>query len=160
METEFRFVEFRQSGENTIEGRVVRYGSFAEIGGSLRERFAPGSVSHSDVIANIQHERAKPVARTGAGLTLVDSAAELRATIAMPDTAYGREARELVQAGILRGLSMEFLAHQEDWEGSERTIMRAELVGIGIVDRPAYPDSVIAARFKSHRGPKRARFYV
>lgn len=160
MDTEFRFVEFRQSGESSIEGVVVRYGSFAEIGGSLRERFAPGSISFSDVIANIQHERAKPVARTGAGLTLTDSQAELRASIAMPDTSYGREARELVKAGILRGLSMEFLARQEEWEGAERTIMRAELVGIGIVDRPAYPDSVIAERFKSHRGPKRVQWFV
>ena len=157
MDTEFRFVEFRDAGEGRIEGTVVRYGSFAELGGGLRERFAPGSILHSDVIANIQHERSKPVARTGAGLTLADSPAELRASIAMPDTAYGREARELVKAGILRGLSMEFLTRQESWEGSERTILSADLVGIGIVDRPAYPDSVIAERALARAGAPSGR---
>ena len=141
---ERRFVEFRQVGA-AIEGTAIRYGDVAQIG-DFGERFEPGSLTYADVVVNIQHDRSKPVARIGAGLELRDSSAALLASIDPPDTVYGRELRELLSARILRGLSLEFRTAKERWEGAVRVVQGAELVGIGVVDRPAYPDSQIAAR--------------
>ena len=148
---EFRFVEFRAVGD-AVEGTAIRYGDVATIG-EFSERFERGSIRFDDVIANIMHDRRKPVARTGSGLTLSDGPDALRARIEAPDTTYGREMRELLSAGLLRGFSVEFRAIEDRWEGSTRIVKRAELTGIGIVDRPAYPDSAIASRMLAYRQP-------
>ena len=146
MKTEFRFVEFRQDG-NRLSGPVVVYGDRARFG-EFTERFEPGSLRFEDVIVNLQHDRGRPVARTGAGLTLTDSTSELRAEIDLPETSYAREARELVDARIIRGFSMEFLAERDEWRANERVVQSARLVGIGLVDRPAYSASMIAQRWE------------
>ena len=143
--TEFRFIEFRNEGD-TITGPVMVYGSEARFG-DWREVFEPGSLKFDDVIVNIQHDRSKPVARTGAGLELRDSSKALDARISLPDTVYAREARELVNTNILRGFSVEFLASKERMEGRTRVIEEAKLYGFGLVDRPAYDESRIAKRF-------------
>ena len=103
---ERRAFEFRASDDGgTVEGIVVPYGQPARIA-DFTERFLPGSLSFGDVIANRQHDRHRPLARTnGGGLTLTDSATELRARIELPDTQDGRDVRELVRLGVLRGLS-------------------------------------------------------
>ena len=160
MEAERRFAEFRVEGEGVIAGTAIRYGDLARVG-SFAERFEPGALRFDDVIVNLMHRREAPVARTGAGLTLTDGQGALEARISLPDTTYGREARELVEARILRGMSIEFRASQERWEDKTRIIESATLTGIGLVDRPAYPDSVIAQRmqdaYEAHTGSSRPR---
>ena len=141
---EFRAFEFRALETGTIEGTVIPYGQPATIG-DFTERFIPGSITIGDVIANRQHDRHKPLARLdGGGLTLTDSATELRARIELPDTSDGRDVRELIKRGVLRGLSAEFRARRESWEGSERTIHEADLVGLAVVDRGAYAGATVA----------------
>lgn len=138
-----RHVELRQDSPGVISGTVLRYDDVAHIGRAFHERFAPGSVSFDDVVLNLMHDRRSPVARTGAGLELMDGGRELRMKATIPDTVYGRQARELIDAKIIRGLSAEFIAQDERFEGGMRVIKRAELHGIGLVDRPAYPASTI-----------------
>jgi len=149
----YRFVEFRADGD-TLSGTVLRYGDTARIGG-FSERFEPGSLRFADdVIVNLMHDRNKPVARTGAGLTVSSDNERIEARIELPDTTFGREARELVQARILRGFSLEFRAEKERWEGRSRIVMRATAAAFGIVDRPAYPESRIEARLAElHESP-------
>lgn len=146
-ETEKRFVEFRTDSDGTITGTVVRYGDRAKIG-NYTESFEPGALRMDDVIVNLQHDRRAPVARTGAGLQLRNNSDSLAAEIKLPDTGPARAARELVGAGILRGMSMEFISKRDRWEGNHRTVQDAELVGIALVDRPAYPESKLAERMK------------
>jgi len=150
--TERRFIEFRAEGD-TLSGPLIVYGDRARFG-DWTETFEPGSLRHDDVIANLQHDRGKPVVRSGAGLTLTDGPQSLQAHLTLPDTVYGREARELVSARILRGFSVEFRATKETWDQArkERRIEEADLVGFALVDRPAYPASVIAQRFEEHHG--------
>jgi len=144
-DAERRFAEFRVAEDGTITGTVIRYGDRASFGG-FTEEFRAGSLVWGDTIVNLQHDRARPVARTGAGLTLTGGPASLRASIALPDTAYAREARELVQARILRGFSVEFRADAETWDGRHRIVEGATLLGLALVDTPAYPESTIEAR--------------
>ena len=159
---ERRFVEFRAEGD-TLSGTVIRYGDTATFG-RWREQFQAGSIRPRDVVVNLHHDRAQPVAREGAGLQLTDGPDELRATVTLPDTRLAREARELVDAGILRGFSMEFRVRDggESWEGNQRTIRAADLVGLALVDKPAYSASVIARHMDEQAPPERRkpRFYV
>ena len=144
--TERRFAELRQEGRR-ISGTAITYGSEAQILG-FRERFesgAFGDVSALDVILNRQHDRARPLARTGGGgLELRDSVERLTIAADLPETRDADDALALVEAGILRGLSLEFVAIRETWQGNLRTISRATLRAVGIVDRPAYSDSAVA----------------
>lgn len=142
---ERRFIEFRADGR-VIEGPLMVYGDEAQFG-DWRERFEPRSLQvRDDVIVNLQHDRRRPVARTGAGLRIDATDREVRADIRLPETVFGREAHELVQANILRGFSVEFRARQDRWEGKTRIIERADLLGFALVDRPAYPAAQIADR--------------
>ncbi|MDE0032112.1 MAG: HK97 family phage prohead protease [Deltaproteobacteria bacterium] len=151
MEPERRFAELRYDAERgLIEGVAMRYGDRARIG-PFSEEFRAGALTFNDIIVNLQHDRSKPVARTGAGLELRDSATELRVAITLPDTVHAREARELVAARIMRGFSVEFRAETDRWEGEHRIVERASLLGLAIVDRPAYSDSTIAERMQHSR---------
>lgn len=139
------FAEFRREGD-TLSGTVLRYGDTAQVG-RFRERFEPRSLAMADdVIVNLMHDRSRPVARTGSGLELRSDDTGVHATITFPDTVYGREARELTDAGILRGFSLEFRSDKERWEDSTRIIEGARAAAFALVDRPAYPQSTIETR--------------
>ena len=157
-ETERRFarVEFREDGAGEIAGTAVRYGDEARIL-NFRERFDPGAFGEiGDVILNLHHDRSRPLARTGGGLAFDDSAESLSLRAELPETGDGRDARELLRRGVLRGLSIEFEPVEEDWSGDLRTIRKARLHGVALVDRPAYPESTAAlARRFERQGARR-----
>ena len=103
-----------------------------------------GDVSSLDSILHFQHERARPLARTlGGGLVLTDSPEMLEIAAEMPPTRDADDALELARRGILRGFSTEFHARRERYESDTRIIESATLPGIGLVDTPAYPQSVV-----------------
>ena len=134
------------SAAGIIEGVVIPYNQSARIS-NFTEKFEPGSIQFSadGVIANRQHDRKAPLARTGGGgLTLTDGPRELRARIELSDTQDGRDVRTLVSRGVLRGLSAEFKVIRDTWKASERSISQAILRGLGVVDRPAYAGSKIS----------------
>ena len=66
---------------------------------------------------NFQHDRTRPIARTGGGgLELTDSRELLEMRVEVPETREGMDALELVKRSILRGLSVEFRAVSERYE--------------------------------------------
>ena len=161
---ERRAVEFRQTSPGVIEGTLIPYGRSSMIAGLFSETFEPGSIKYGSVIANRQHDRARPLARLGHGLTLEDGATELRASIRLPDTTEGRDTRALIEAGVLTGLSAEFRTVREDWPSpTERVIAEAELFGIGVVDDPAHDGAVIEevrARLAASPPARRRRVWL
>ena len=112
-----------------------------------RETFAPGAFGDAaslDTILHMQHERARPIARTGGGgLVLTDSPERLEIAAEMPNTRDGDDALELVNRGVLRGFSSEFHAKGERYDGTTRIITAATLPGVGLVDSPQYRQSLI-----------------
>ena len=68
----------------------------------------------------------------------------MRATL--PETREATDALTLLRKRVLRGLSVEFTAIEEHIEAGVRVITKAVLSGIGLVDRPAYPQSLAEAR--------------
>ena len=145
---EYRFaaLTFRDGGA-VIEGVAMPYGTVARIADAFDESVeagAFGDVARADVILNRMHLRSEPLARTGkGGLTLTDSATELRLKAEIPD--YRADIRDMVARGILSGFSVEMHISAEDWPRPDRRIVRAaRLTGIGLVDRAAYGDATAA----------------
>ena len=132
----------------TLHGVAVRYGEVAKMAGFL-ERFEPGAfgdVTQIDAILNVQHDRNRAIARTPATLTLTDGPDALRVYATLPETREADDALTNVRAGVLRGLSLEFRAGDAPFIDGTRTVRRAGLLGLGLVDQPAYLGSTVEAR--------------
>ena len=131
--------EFRVAGR-TLTGRVMTYGA---ISPEHSERFLPGAFGPApSAPLNLQHDRNMVV--LGAGdfvLSDTQLALEIRAELPI-----GSAALKLVKRGALNGYSVEFHSRQERRESGVRVIERAELVGVGLVDQPSYPDSIAEVR--------------
>ena len=151
---ERRFSELRQEGR-TLSGVLLRYGDTASLPWG-RERFEPGAfgdVDRLDILLNSHHSRQRPLARTGGGgLELIDTREALNIRAMLPITQDANDTIALIRGGVLRGLSLEFSAVAERMEGQTRIVERAELRGLAVVDRPAYPDSLVQARAELRQG--------
>lgn len=138
--------EISPSNDMQLSGIAVRYGDIATLpfGKEVIDAGAFGNLHDADIILNRQHDRAKPLARTGGGgLEVIDSPTELNLRADLPDTPTGQEALTLVRSGVLRGFSIEFRAIREYVRERILHVAEAALVGIALVDRPAYPDSQV-----------------
>ena len=147
IETRFNISELRAVSARSISGIALRYGDTARLPWGVSERIMPGAfgnIASADVVLNSMHRREAPLARTGGGgLTLTDSEAYLRATADLPETREASDVLELIRKKVLRGLSIEFVAEKEEQQGDERVIRAARLLGVAVVDKPAYPDSLV-----------------
>ena len=145
---EFRYTELRAEGERQLSGVAVKYGDIAVLPFG-KERFevrAFGDLGAADVILNTMHDRRRPLARSGAGLTLTDGPEALEVRAQLPNTREADDVLQLVETRVYRGLSIEFAATRERMVGGVRSIQAARLTGIAICDRPAYPASAVEAR--------------
>jgi len=149
---ERRYCEIRHDGgsdSRVITGRVIRYGDIADLG-VFREIVEHGAFRWDDVTLNVQHDRGRLIARTGAGLTLERRDADVMMRAELPPTRTGDDALEAVRAGLLTGLSVEMVVKRETWGAGAsddrpvRHVTAAMVHGIGLVDRPAYPQSAVA----------------
>lgn len=147
---EMRFCELRFRAESReVAGTIIRYGDTADIAGIFRERVKPGAFTLRDgLLLNVQHHRALPLARLGRGMSIENEPDGLTMRARLPDTSIAKDAIANIKAGLLTGLSVEMKVSREQWndDASERDILAAQLVGIGLVDSPAYPQSSIEAR--------------
>ena len=149
---EYRHCEIRAGADvGTVEGILIAYGIYAELG-RFKETFTAGCFGAlGEVRANIQHVRSRLLAvnKPGGGMTLTDGPDALRVRIELPDTSEGRDTSVLIERGVLTGLSAEFAAKRERWSGRNRTILSAELRGLGIVDLPGHPQSILIAALEA-----------
>lgn len=148
MALEFRAAAFSVE-YRTLSGTVLRYG---DVSRELRERFEPGAFAPvPGVPLDLQHDPAMVVLAAGEYvLNDTPSALELRAELPLDSAAY-----KLVARGALTGLSIAFHARAERREAGVRVIERAELVSVGLVDRPAYPASTAEVRAAAERHQRR-----
>ena len=137
MAPERRYAEFRVSGR-TLTGRALVYG---DVSPDFRERFEPGAFGEVRAMAvNLQHDPTLIVVPEAA-LTDTPAALEVRAELAEDSAAL-----QLVARRALTGFSIEFNALEERAENGIRVIERAELTGLALVDRGAYPHSTAEVR--------------
>ena len=135
--------EFRVVGR-TLSGTAMRYG---DISPDFNERFVPGAFGEvRGVDLNLQHDPAVVVAR---GVSLTDTAVALRVSATLPE---GSAALALVRRRALNAFSIEFRATAERRDAAGvRVVERAELTGLALVDRGAFPASLAEVRARSGR---------
>ena len=143
-------VEYRQddNGVGLVSGPVVNYGDVARTrrGPELVHPGAFLGTTDPALPVNLQHRQqvAERIATVGDGLlTFRDTSTALYADLRLPDTPIGRSAAAGVQAGELRGWSGEFVPLIERAENGVNAVYRGLLVGLGLVDVPAYPGSLV-----------------
>ena len=133
--------ELRIAGR-TVSGIAAPYGDRADRGAFI-ETFEPGAfpeADRADVVANIMHREDRVIGRTdGGGLVLRDTPEGLLAAVTLDTTRDGDDALKQVRSGVLRGWSVEMRVVRARMDGALRRVQRAALVGLGLVDRPAYP---------------------
>ena len=133
----------------TLQGRAMVYGRAAQIAPGNREQFQPGAFGPGPlrVPLNLQHDRDIVLAKAGT-FDLFDTPENLAIRARLPETSA---AIRLVRRKALTGFSVEFRAKRERREADLRVIERAELRGIGLVDRPAYTASRVEVRARMGR---------
>ena len=142
---ERRYIAGLEVQGRSIRGRVLRYLDEATIAtgfGQKRERFARGAfgdVGRLDTTLDLMHAPERRIARTGGGgLVLTQDGDDVLLAATLPETRDADDTIALVRAGVLRGFSIEFSAETDEWAGDLRTVTRAGLPSIGVVDRPAF----------------------
>ena len=141
----------------TLRGVLVQYGDVAK---DVHERIEPGAfgeVDQLDVVLNMQHQRGRPLTRTGAGLTLRDSAERLEVEAVLPSTRDSDDVLELVKSGVLRGLSAEFVPVSMRREGGVDVVETARLIGLAVVDQPSFSESIITEVRHQQQQPRPLR---
>ena len=144
--TELFYADGVAADGRTLTGRVVKYGETTKRD-ARKVRIEPGAfgdLASADVILNAGHDRGRPIARTGGGgLELADSASELTLRATLPDTRDANDVLALVKSGVLRGVSAEVEMLDARLESGVRVVRSAKLVGVGVVDTPAFPSSAV-----------------
>ena len=125
--------ECRVAGR-TLTGTAIRYG---DISPDFAERFEAGAFGEVRAVdLNLQHDPGLIVVR---GATLTDGPRELSVRAELPS---GSAALALVRRRALNGFSVEFRARRERRDAAGvRVVEAADLIGLALVDRPAYPGS-------------------
>ena len=145
MERRFSGVEVRSAGR-TLTGPALVY---ADVSPTHKERFTPGSFSDLGDRTHwldIEHDKTRLLAWTGAGLELRDSPEALMVTAILPVTPLHDAALRQVRDGLLRGFSIEFHAREERRKDGVRVVSSALLDGIGLVKNPSFQQSTAEIR--------------
>lgn len=143
--------ERRAGGEIRVAGRTLLGVAmpYRVVSPQFRERFEPGAFGEVRAIdLNLQHDPGTVLAR---GVSLTDGPEALRVSATLPDLGEVAGTLALVRRGALRGFSVEFRATTERREGGVRVVERADLTGLALVDRPAYPGAGAEVRARSGR---------
>ena len=134
-----------------VTGIAVRYGDLARIG-SFREKIKPGALElpeNGKANLTLQHDRALPLGL----LEWTNSAEALRVRSEFPEGARQDQVLADIEAGLLRGLSLEFIIKKEKEIPSEDPekadvyeIEDARVIRCSVVDDGAYPQATLDAR--------------
>ena len=148
-------LECREDESRESPGRI--FGTLLQYGRRARDRaelFEPGALEwpKEGIILNRQHSRAAPIMRlipkVLGDTVVVDEN--------LPDTAAGRDCFREIKQGLFRGLSIEFRAIKQSFEGPLRRISQAALSGAAVVDSPSFAGSAVEVR----QGEKRRRVWL
>jgi HK97 family phage prohead protease len=159
-------VEFREADDkSTIGGYAAVFNQETVIGGGMwgfREQIAPNAFDEAlktdDVRALFNHDPNYVLGRTvSKTLTLSVDKKGLRYDVDLPDTAAGRDVKELVRRGDVSGSSFGFVVEEDEWDERDvkkgklplRTILRASLFDVSPVTYPAYPTTSVSARSRA-----------
>lgn len=141
------------TGYAAVFGQETRIADFSEV--IKPGAFADALKSNPDILALMDHDASKVLARTKSGtLRLEEDAHGLRFEIDVPDTQIGRDVLTMAERGDVGGMSFGFVVpgDGEEWQASTRTLTRIGIYEISVVSAfPAYSGTVVQARSKRPR---------
>ena len=144
-------IELRAKGRR-LEGYAALFGTEARLA-TMRETIAPGAFAASlgggsDILALVDHDPARVMARTRSGtLRLAEDSRGLAFDLDVPDTQAGRDVLALAERGDLGGMSFGFTATDERMNGDLRELRAVTLFEISVVcGWPCYDGTVVQAR--------------
>lgn len=159
---ERRAFEVKELRVERQEGKAVRIGGYAAVFGSesvdlggFTERIAQGAFSGSlsrDVVALVNHNPDKPLARTTSGtLKLAEDERGLAFEAQLADTTHARDVVADIEAGNIKGMSFGFRTLRDAWAKVGpakwlRTLLDVELFDVSPVTYPAYPSTEVGLR--------------
>jgi uncharacterized protein len=145
--------EVREDGDGMrLEGYAALFNSRSENLGGFTETIKPGAFraslkARNDIKLLWNHDSGAVMGSTRAGtLELREDERGLRVSATLPDTTYGRDARELVRRGDVTGFSFGFSMPArggDEWsaDGTERVLKSVRLHEVSLVAFPAYPET-------------------
>ncbi|MGU3576716.1 HK97 family phage prohead protease [Brucellaceae bacterium C25G] len=151
-------VELRAKGRK-LEGYAATFNKAANIGRTTETiaagAFARSLRSRSDVLALVDHDPSRVLARTRSNtLRLSEDSHGLAFELDLPDTQAGRDVLALAERGDLGGMSFGFTALDEQRDGNMRELRAVQLHEISVVLAwPAYDGTVINARSRIFADP-------
>lgn len=120
--------------QRTVEGVAVPFNDTIDIGGGMKERFAPGAIDlnanvklfrdHKDVIGVVTH--------------MSEDANGLNITAKISDTTLGNETLNLVKDGAIRSFSVGFIPVTNQKDGNTIVRTKVDLKEVSLVAFPAY----------------------
>lgn len=150
METRLAKADYLATG-NRLSGYAILWNSPAQVTEGKRsfwERVAPGAVNlASDVVCCFNHDVNRLLGRLSSGtLQIEQDARGVRFSVDLPESA--QDVRELVARGDVKGCSFTFgvRAGGETWDGDTRTLTSIDVVELGPVTMPAYPQTSVSLR--------------
>ena len=146
-------------GYAAIFGQETRVAGFTEV---VRRGAFQGSLAGRDILALVDHDPARLLARTKSGtLRLEEDPKGLKFELDVPDTNEGRDLLTLAERGDLGGMSFGFTVPKggESWNGQRRELRAVVLHEISIVHSwPAYEGTSVEPRMKAPRLAAARRF--
>jgi HK97 family phage prohead protease len=138
------------TGYAAVFGQETRVAGFTEV---VRKGAFKGSLSGRDILALVDHDPARLIARTKSGtLRLAEDERGLRFELDVPDTQEGRDILTLAERGDLGGMSFGFTVTKggESWNGQKRELRAVMLHEISVVHSwPAYSGTSVEPRAKT-----------
>ena len=149
--------EIRAVGRR-LQGYAATFNTEARIG-TFTETIRPGAFRRSlaaagDVVALVDHDPSRLLARTGSGtLRLSEDARGLAFDLDVPDTQLGRDLLVMAERRDLGGMSFSFKATKEAWPSAERReLIDLDLHEVSVVQTwPAYPATSVSARARQRQ---------
>jgi HK97 family phage prohead protease len=145
-------LELREAsnGAHELEGICVPFDRTTTKAGPRPERFKRGAfadLADPSKVRLTDENHARGRRPVGVGVAFEERSAGLWGRFRFYNTSQGRDAWENVREGTYGGLSVGFHAVADAIEGGVRSILRARLHHVSLVDDPAYDDAqVIAVR--------------
>jgi hypothetical protein len=146
-------IEVRAKGRR-LEGYAALYGVETRIA-DFDEVILPGAFTatlgaRKDILALVDHDSARVLARTKAGsLRLGEDTRGLSFDIDVPSTSYGNDILALVESRNAGGMSFGFTVRKdgEEWQGTRRELKALNLIEVSVVSAfPAYAGTSVQAR--------------
>lgn len=145
--TELRAAGRKLAGYAAVFGAAAKVGGFTES--IMHGAFRAALASKGDILALVDHDPGRLLARTGSGtLRLSEDAKGLAFELDVPDTGLGRDILALAERRDLGGMSFAFKVMDEAWPTRDRRELRAvDLLEVSVVQAfPAYAATSVEAR--------------